>query len=133
MRGTWVLVLALVAAGCDDDPDPASSAPPAEQDAAVADAAPQGCDDPVEVCPDEDGDGRGDPDRVQRLCEVPAGFVAVCDDCDDRRREAKPGRPSSATPSTTTATAWPTRGSAWARRARSAWGPAARRASRSAA
>ncbi|MCA9526863.1 MAG: putative metal-binding motif-containing protein [Myxococcales bacterium] len=97
MRGTrapWALglVLALAGVGCDDDPDPASSAPP-DEDAAVADAAPQGCDAPIEVCPDEDGDGRGDPDRVQALCEVPAGYVAVCDDCDDTRRAAKPGAP----------------------------------------
>ncbi len=37
------------------------------------------------VCDDRDGDGHGDPSTTRTVmsCMVPAGTVAVCDDCDD--------------------------------------------------
>lgn len=43
---------------------------------------------------DADGDGYGDPQSVERACELPAGFVANADDCDDvgwRAEDVHPG------------------------------------------
>ena len=41
---------------------------------------------------DVDGDGHGDPFVIVRACEMPTGFVASADDCDDTDPEQKPGQ-----------------------------------------
>lgn len=37
----------------------------------------------VRWCPDDDGDGHGDPARMRTSCERPTGHVRLCDDCFD--------------------------------------------------
>ncbi len=42
--------------------------------------------------PDDDGDGWGDTDRMQVLCEGPIGWVRVPGDCDDSTWQSSPGQ-----------------------------------------
>ncbi len=45
----------------------------------------------TEVCPDRDGDGWGDAALATVRCDLPSGWSAVCEDCDDRHASARPG------------------------------------------
>ena len=62
-------------------------------DASVGDAGPgaSDCPRPVTVFADLDGDGHGDGDTAQELCNgVPDGWVTVGNDCDDACPECSP-------------------------------------------
>lgn len=81
--GTW--------RDCDDaNPDAFSGA------AEVCDGVDNNCDGHVDeevsivAYQDRDGDGFGDPDRVRRVCAMPADGVATAGDCDDLDATARP-------------------------------------------
>jgi hypothetical protein len=76
-----ILSLLIAAAGCSGDSGSAE---------ATADAD-LGCD--TVFYADTDGDGHGDADETTTACEVPEGYVAVGDDCDDDSDAVHPGLP----------------------------------------
>ncbi len=44
----------------------------------------------VHACPDDDGDGSGSAVGEVPVCEVPAGWLQSCDDCDDGNADVSP-------------------------------------------
>ena len=73
------ILLALVALACGEE-DPGRTAPPE-----------QGCDAPVRLYFDADGDGYGVESLSREVCDAPPGFVETAGDCDDISPEVHPG------------------------------------------
>lgn len=78
-RVSTILALALALAGCGED-DPASAAP-----------SDTGCEQPLSLFFDADGDGFGVGSLALSACEAPPGFVATSGDCDDISPAVHPG------------------------------------------
>ncbi|MAY79845.1 MAG: hypothetical protein CL930_03575 [Deltaproteobacteria bacterium] len=90
----WSCVLWIAGVACSSvktDDTAAGGAVVDPTDDTGASVVDTGCDDPVDLYYDADGDGYGDDALMVSTCDAPAGHVTQGGDCDDIDPEVNPG------------------------------------------